>query len=188
MKHWKFFIATLIVAGFAIFQFCERIDNIQKHQAQVKALLDKFYALQEQRNIAAIIACYHPSNFVALSHGLDDYAEDRDQLQHLWQKFLGDSGTIKIQRNNEMINLNFEGNVAWVSSINRIETRWDSLLVALPYFFTGVCHRSGERWLLVQSHVSIPAEALQQATWQTIPPAREPGRPSDQIPAPPHQY
>lgn len=187
MKRWKFFVATLIVAGFAIFQFCERIDKIQMNQAQVKAMLDKFYALQEQRNVAAIIACYHPSNFVALSNGLDDYAVDRDQLQHLWQKFLGDSGTIKIQRNNEMIHLNFECNVAWVSSINRIETRWDSQLVALPYFFTAVCHRSGERWLLVQSHVSIPPEALQQATWQTIPAAREPGRPSDQIPAQPHQ-
>lgn len=182
MKLWKSLVAALIVAGFTIFWSCERIDNIQMNQAQVKTTLDRFYELQEQRDVDAITACYHPSNFAALSNSLDDYAIDKNQLQRLWQRFLGDSGAIKIQRNSEIINLNFECNVAWVASINRIETRWDSQVVALTYFFTAVLHKSGERWLLVQTHISIPPEALQQATWQHLPSATENNLPA--IPKP----
>ncbi|MDZ7264348.1 MAG: nuclear transport factor 2 family protein [candidate division KSB1 bacterium] len=181
MKHWKLLVATLIVVGFSIFQFCERIDNIEMNQAQVKATLDSFYRMQEQRDLTAIIASYHPSNFAAISNGLDDYAIEKEKLSRLWQKFLGDSGVIKIQRTNEIVNLNFECNVAWVSSINRIEIKWDSQVVALPYFFTAVFHKSGERWLLVQTHISIPPEAPQYATWQTLPAATTKDAASEQI-------
>ena len=157
------FYFNIILAVFLLSLNCERIDEIKDAQQKIQVTLDRFYSYQEQKNLESLSSLYQPhAKVLAIGPKINDRANGTDNIQTYWQRFLENLAEIKIWRSDEISEINYAGNVAWISSVNRIDAKIDSQSVTRKYFFTAVLQKSGRNWFFVQTHISVPQDSAHQ--------------------------
>jgi len=159
MKKHKSIILIGLIVMFAA--SCERIDEVEDAKQKLKETINRFYQAQEQQNFDAILSHYsQESETISLGPNFGDRYVGSGEIQQFWQQFFEYAREVKIWRRDEMVQINFEGNTAWISSVNRVEMKKESEWQTIRYFFTGVLEMDSGNWYFVQTHFSIPQGEL----------------------------
>jgi len=158
MRFLKFII--LMVMIFVLGSNCVRIDEVKDAQRLVQQTMSKFYTAQEVKDVEMISSLYlKDSTIVALGFNGYDQLIGWKQIRDNWQRYFATMEKTKVWRGNEKIRLNFDGNVAWVSSVNQMEITRAGSVKMQRSFFSAVLQKSGGRWLFVQTHISQPGNS-----------------------------
>jgi len=153
MRFSKIFIVAISALGLT----CVRIDEVKDAQVTVRQTMSAFYTAQETKDVQAISSLYVQDTTVAAIGPLsDDQLIGLHQIRNNWQRFFGIVDKIKIWRRDDNIRLNFEGNIAWVLSLNQIEVSRADVTELHRYCFSAVMQQSAGRWQFIQTHISIP--------------------------------
>ena len=150
-KHTVILLIGLIVMFAAS---CERIDEVEDAKQKLKETIDRFYEAQEQQNFDAILSHYsQESETISLGPNFGDRYVGSVEIQQFWQQFFKDAREVKIWRRDEMVQINFEGNTAWISSVNRAEMKKESEWQTIRYFFTGVLEMNSGNCMVLKDLV-----------------------------------
>ncbi len=157
MKFLKLFIILAVTLTLGL--NCVRIDEVKDAQQMVQQTLSKFYAAQEARDADAIMALYkQDSTAVALGPKSEEQSVGWEQIRDNWQGYLASLQKVRIWRRDEKIHMNFEGNFAWVSSVNQVEHTRASRTEMHRFLFSAVLQKVSGRWMFVQTHISKSGE------------------------------
>lgn len=157
MRLFKIFLGMAIVV--ALGSNCVRIDEVKDAQQMVQQTLSKFYAAQEAKDLGAIEALYfQDSTVIALGPENENQLMGWKQVVGNWQRYFDTMDRLKIWRGDEKIRLNFEGNMAWVSSVNQMEITRAGSTEMHRFFFSAVLQKIAGRWQFVQTHISEAGE------------------------------
>ncbi|MFZ5515921.1 MAG: nuclear transport factor 2 family protein [Candidatus Zhuqueibacterota bacterium] len=153
MRFSKVFIVAISVLGLT----CVRIDEVKDAQVTVRQTMSSFYMAQETKDVKAISALYaQDTTVVAIGPLSDEQLTGWHQIRNNWKRFFGTVDNVKIWRRDDMIRLNFEGNFAWVLSLNQIEVNRAGVTEMHRYCFSAVMQQTAGQWQFVQTHISIP--------------------------------
>lgn len=157
MKFFKLFIILAVISTLGL--NCVRIDEAKDAQQMVQQTLSKFYAAQEARDADAIMALYkQDSTAVALGPNSEDQSVGWEQIRDNWQRYLASMQKVRIWRRDEKIHMNFQGNFAWVSSVNQVEITRAGRTEMHRFFFSAAMQKVSGRWMFVQTHISESGE------------------------------
>ena len=150
------FFITLILFG------CNGNKNkkidIQKEKNAIKRVLEKYALANENQDMGMIEDIWYPSENI-VSFGTESgekmvgWAKIRNTVQNQFNTF---SNTF-ISYHDQIIEVNETGNTAWFSELINYNFILDS--VARSYEglrYTGVLVKKNGKWLLVQTHMSVP--------------------------------
>lgn len=132
--------------------------KINKKAAPVKAILDQMLYAQENKDLEAFIACFsHDINIV-------HFGTDIDEIWYNWSSFyewmnraiLLKSDLIFTVKDTH-ISLNKSNDTAWYSQLldTCYETKGEPRRLE-GFRHTGVLEKRNNKWLIVQSHMSVP--------------------------------
>lgn len=125
-------------------------------QSAVKAVLNELAASYSNRDIKRLLEGFAPDlDVVMFGTGVDErrtgLAEIRIQAERDW------SQTDASAFNFGEIAVSAAGSVAWAASDCAFQVEVGGQRMTLPGRFTGVLEKRGDKWLVVQSHFSLPA-------------------------------
>jgi ketosteroid isomerase-like protein len=132
-----------------------------KTEKAVLEFLDAFTAAYKRRDIDALMALIAPDDDVFMfGTGIDEKRigpeEFRFQAERDWSQM-------------EALSFNFTshqisaaGPVAWVASEGMAEGQTGGQAIRFPLRMTTVLERRGDRWFMLQGHVSVPAASQEE--------------------------
>jgi len=132
-------------------------------EAAVRALMDKFMESYQQRDIDKLMSLVAPDDDLFLfGTGSDEKRigpdEFRYQAERDWSQM--DELAFNFTRHH----ISAAGPVAWVASEGVGEGRAGGQELRFPLRMTAVLERRGDKWLMVQSHVSVPAGGQEEGS------------------------
>ena len=140
---------------------CERIDEVEDAKQKLKEKINSFYEVQEQQKVEAIASHYsNDSETISLGPNSGDRYVGTVQIQKFWQQLIDNASEIKIWRRDEILQINLDGDTAWISSVNQVEMKRQSDWQTVRYFFSGVLKMDSGNWYFVQTHFSIPQDTF----------------------------
>lgn len=130
-------------------------------EAAVLAVLDSWLASYQQRDIDALMSLVAPDEDLFLyGTGIDEKRIGPDQFRYQAERDW--SQTEALSFNFDARHVSAAGPVAWVASDGRGQGRVGGQEIAFPLRMTAVLEKRGDRWLMVQSHVSVPAAGQEE--------------------------
>lgn len=127
-------------------------------KAQVQHVLDNMARAQEDGNWELFAQCFaHNNETVNIGTDLDEYWIGWDAFQQDAKELFELKKGYQVQVKNTRINLSSDGNVAWYAQMmdTCLETKGEPVRIE-GFRHTGVMEKTGDRWLVVQSHFSAP--------------------------------
>ena len=125
---------------------------------EVKAVLHKLIKAQETGDINVFEKCFaHDDSLVHIGTDHDEVWYDWDGFFELMKVQLEQRKGSVINYKDTTVRHNSNGDVAWYSQlIDRCpETKGDDICIE-GFRHTGVMEKRDGRWLIVQSHISVP--------------------------------
>lgn len=159
----------LIVTVLALLVFCACQHNKLNHNvvdinaeiSKIKAVLDQYVIANEEQNFSLLESIWAPyDKIVLLGTDSDEkfmgWKEIEKAIKRQFEAFT-DTYIVVSEQN---IRINSTGNTAWFSEIMNYNFIYNNEAMRFSGVrFTGVLEKIEGRWLIVQGHVSIPAEA-----------------------------
>lgn len=132
-----------------------------KTEAAVLAVLNKFMETYQKRDIEGLMSLLAPDDDqVMFGTGIDEKRIGRDQIR--FQAERDWSQTEALAFNFTWHQVSAAGPVAWVASEGLGQGRVGGQEIEFPLRMTAVLEQRGDEWLLVQSHVSLPAPGQEE--------------------------
>ena len=130
-------------------------------EAAVSAVLNSWLEAYQNRDIDALMSLVAPDEDLFLyGTGIDEKrigpAEFRFQAERDW------SQTEALSFNFNIHQISASGPVAWVAGDGFGQGRAGGQTIAFPLRMTAVLEKRGDDWLMVQSHVSVPAAGQEE--------------------------
>lgn len=127
-----------------------------KTEAAVLDVLNKFMQNYEKRNLEGLMGLLAPDDDLFLyGTGIDEKRIGREQFK--FQAERDWSQTDALAFNFTWHQVSAAGPVAWVASEGLGQGKVGEQEIAFPLRMTAVLEQRGDKWLLVQSHISLPA-------------------------------
>ena len=136
----------------------ECIDlNIEKEE--IALVLEKYVIANEDQRIDLVEEIWaDDENIVAIGTSSDEILAGWKAIKRTIQKQFDTFSNTYISLTNQKINVNNTGNTAWFSAILNYNFIRDTIPMSYEGIrYTGVLERRGGKWVIVQSHMSIPA-------------------------------
>jgi uncharacterized protein (TIGR02246 family) len=127
-----------------------------KTEAAVLAVLNKFMETYQKRDIEGLIGLFAPdADQFMFGTGMDEKRIGRDQIR--FQAERDWSQTEALAFNLTWHQVSAAGPVAWVAAEGLGQGKVGGQKIEFPVRMTTVLEKRGNEWLVVQSHVSLPA-------------------------------
>jgi len=132
-----------------------------KTEAAVVAVLDRFMETYQKRDIDGLMALFAPDDDqIMFGTGIDEKRIGRDQIR--FQAERDWSQTEALAFNFTWRQVSAAGPVAWVAAEGLGEGKAGGQAIQFPVRMTAVLEQRGDEWILVQSHVSLPAPGQEE--------------------------
>ena len=132
-----------------------------KTEAAVLAVLDKFLETYQERDIEGLMGLFAPDDDqVMFGTGIDEKRIGRDQIR--FQAERDWSQTEALAFNFTWRQVSAAGPVAWVAAEGLGQGKVGGQEIEFPLRMTSVLEQRDGEWLLVQSHVSLPAPSQEE--------------------------
>lgn len=124
--------------------------------AAIEATLRQWKAAYTERNLDAAMALIAPDDdVVGIGTGRDEWRVGPQELRAQIERDFSQAEALSVEY--EPVLVSEAGPVAWVAGHAVVQARVDGQDVSLTGRFTAVLERRGDRWLLMQTHFSVPA-------------------------------
>jgi ketosteroid isomerase-like protein len=134
-------------------------------QAAVQATLQQWKDAYSRRDVDGALAVMAPdADVVGIGTGPDEWRVGPEEFKAQLERDFAQSEALSVDY--EPLVVSEAGPVAWVAGRARVRARVEGQDVSLTGRFTAVLERRGDRWLLVQTHFSLPA--AEQAEGQSF--------------------
>jgi len=132
-----------------------------KTEAAVLAVLDKFNESYRRRDIDALMALFAPDDDqIMFGTGIDEKRIGRDQIKFQAERDWSQTEALAFNLNWHQVSA--AGPVAWVAAEGLGQGKVGGQEIEFPLRMTAVLEQRGDEWLLVQSHVSLPATGQEE--------------------------
>lgn len=130
-------------------------------EAAVLAVLDGWLASYQQRDIDALMSLVVPDEDLFLyGTGIDEKRIGPEQFRYQAERDWSQTEALAFNFNAHHVSA--AGPVAWVASDGLGQGRVGGQEIAFPLRMTAVLEKRGDQWLMVQSHVSVPAAGQEE--------------------------
>jgi ketosteroid isomerase-like protein len=125
-------------------------------QAAVQATLQQWKDAYSRRDVDGVLAVMAPDDdVVGIGTGPDEWRVGPEAFKAQLERDFAQSEALSVDY--EPLVVSEAGPVAWVAGRARVQARVEGQDVSLTGRFTAVLEQRGDRWLLVQTHFSLPA-------------------------------
>jgi ketosteroid isomerase-like protein len=125
-------------------------------QAAVQATLQQWKDAYTRRDVDGALAVIAPDNdVVGIGTGPDEWRVGPEEFRAQIERDFAQSEALSL--NYEPLVVSEAGPVAWVAGRATVQARIDGQDLTLTGRFTAVLEQRGDRWLLMQTHFSLPA-------------------------------
>jgi ketosteroid isomerase-like protein len=125
-------------------------------QAAVEATLQQWKDAYSRRDVDGALAVIAPdNNVVGIGTGPDEWRVGPEEFKAQLERDFAQAEALSVDY--EPLVISEAGPVAWVAGRARVQARVEGQDVTLTGRFTAVLEQRGDRWLLVQTHFSLPA-------------------------------
>jgi ketosteroid isomerase-like protein len=125
-------------------------------QAAVQATLQQWKDAYTQRDLDRALAVIAPDDdVVGIGTGPDEWRVGPEEFRAQIEQDFAQSEALSL--NYEPLVVSEAGPVAWVAGRATVQARIDGQDLTLTGRFTAVLEQRGDRWLLMQTHFSLPA-------------------------------
>lgn len=153
----KILIAALLFAVFTLFGCAKKVD-IAAETSAVKTALDQITIAKEKGDMALYEQFVAPdSDIIVIGSDPEEFYVGwtvvKDSMKDLFNK----ANNIKMNKKYQAIKVDPSGDTAWfVERVDFSGTVGDKALMLSDVRYTGTLVKRDGKWLLVQSHASIP--------------------------------
>ena len=127
----------------------------QTHAA-VEATLSQWADAYSKRDLDRALALIAPDDdVVGIGTGQDEWRIGTEEFKAQLERDLSQAEALSVAY--EPLVVSEAGAVAWVAGRARVQARVDGQDLALAGRFTAVLEHRDDRWLLMQTHFSVPA-------------------------------
>jgi ketosteroid isomerase-like protein len=127
-----------------------------KTEAAVLGVLDRFMETYQKRDIDGLMALFAPDDDqIMFGTGIDEKRIGRDQIRFQAERDWSQTEALAFNLNWRQISA--AGPVAWVAAEGLGQGQVGGQEFQFPMRMTAVLEQRGDKWLLVQGHVSLPA-------------------------------
>ena len=125
-------------------------------QAAVEATLQQWKDAYSRRDVDGALAVIAPDDdVVGIGTGPDEWRVGPEEFKAQLERDFAQAEALSVDY--EPLVVSEAGPVAWVAGRARVQARVEGQDVTLTGRFTAVLEQRGDRWLLVQTHFSLPA-------------------------------
>jgi ketosteroid isomerase-like protein len=125
-------------------------------QAAVQATLQQWKDAYGRRDVDGALAVMAPDeDVVGIGTGPDEWRVGPEEFKAQLERDFAQSEALSVDY--EPLVVSEAGPVAWVAGRARVRARVEGQDVSLTGRFTAVLEQRGDRWLLMQTHFSLPA-------------------------------
>jgi ketosteroid isomerase-like protein len=125
-------------------------------QAAVQATLQQWKDAYTQRDLDRALAVIAPDDdVVGIGTGPDEWRVGPEEFRAQIERDFAQSEALSL--NYEPLVVSEAGPVAWVAGRATVQARIDGQDLTLTGRFTAILEQRGDRWLLMQTHFSLPA-------------------------------
>jgi len=133
----------------------------KKTETEVKAALRKLTDTYVKRDLQGFLDCFAPDDDVVVyGTGADEKCigieRIRTQVRRDWEQ--SESAVMSFS----WMPISAAGGVAWAAADGAIEFRANGQDASIPVRVTFVLEQRGDKWLIVQSHFSMPASGQEE--------------------------
>lgn len=130
-------------------------------KAEVLSVLNKWLLRYQERDIDGLMALVAPDDDVFLfGTGLDEKRVGPEEFRYQAERDWSQTEALTFDFASHYVSA--AGPVAWVASEGQGRGRVAGQEIAFPLRMTAVLEQRDDRWLLVQSHVSLPSAAQEE--------------------------
>ena len=130
-------------------------------EAAVRAIVNKFMAAYEKRDIQGLMSLLSPDDDLFLfGTGIDEKRIGREQFK--FQAERDWSQTEALAFNFTSHHISAAGPVAWIASEGLGQGKVGGQKIEFPLRMTAVLEQRGGEWFLVQAHISLPAPGQEE--------------------------
>ena len=125
-------------------------------QAAIQATLQQWKDAYSRRDVDVALAVIAPDDdVVGIGTGPDEWRVGPAEFKARLERDFAQAETLSVAY--EPLVISEAGPVAWVAGRATVQARVEGQEVAMTGRFTAVLEQRGDRWLLMQTHFSIPA-------------------------------
>jgi hypothetical protein len=164
MKKIFLLMIVVVVSGIPACKKASQEEKKKDFDAEKKAIslvLEKYRIAHESEDLSLVRKVWaSDSDIIVIGTSGDEMFRGWDEINEALKKQFDEQDETFITVREEDIKVNAEGNTAWFSEIlayNYIANGKATSLEGLR--FTGVLEKRDSIWLIVQSHISVPAKA-----------------------------
>lgn len=130
-------------------------------EAAVRAVVNKFMAAYEKRDIQGLMSLLSPDDDIFLfGTGIDEKRIGREEFK--FQATRDWSQTEALAFNFTSHHISAAGPVAWIASEGLGQGKVGGQKFEFPLRMTAVLEKRGGEWYLAQSHISLPAPGQEE--------------------------
>ncbi|MEA3504815.1 MAG: nuclear transport factor 2 family protein [Bacteroidota bacterium] len=161
MKTIKLII--LVLVGTLLLGGCQQTCDKEQSLSDVQLLLEKYIIANETKNIELIKEIWAPDdNIMIFGTESDEKLVGWKQIQNTFIRQFESFEETYISVTDQNISLNCNNNIAWFSEILNYNYTLDGQAKRFEGLrFTGVIEKRGEKWHIVQSHMSVPYNEME---------------------------
>ena len=139
----------------------------ERTEVEVKAALDAVAKAFEDRDIDGFLACFSPDpDVIMIGTGGDEKGIGSEQIGALIKRSWSQSRAASLKLG--WTSISAAGPVAWVAADARVRAEVGGREFVEDLRFTFVLEKRGDRWLIAQSHDSLPAAGQAEGeAWAT---------------------
>mgnify|MGYP000465140539 CR=1 FL=1 len=158
---------TLLLAIFTLFmiQGCQQSCDKEKAISDVQLVLEKYVIANENNNIDLLKDVWaQDEDIVIFGTDSDEQLIGWGQVKNTFLKQFEIFEKTYISVTDQNIRINCDGKAAWFSEIlNYNYTTTDGISKSFEGIrFTGILEKRDGKWLIVQSHMSIPYDSMEK--------------------------
>jgi hypothetical protein len=158
-KILTFVFIVIIAASCCNKQQSNKPIDVAAEKEKVALVLEKYVIANEKQDITMIHNVWAAEpDIVVIGTNSDEMLIGWDAIKDVMERQFSSFEDTYISVHDQIININDTGNTAWFSEILNYNYIYQG--TALQYEglrFTGVLQKRDGEWLIVQSHMSIPA-------------------------------
>jgi len=140
-----------------------------KTEAAAMKVMNQLIEAFTKRDLDGALALFAPDpDVVFIGSGADERCIGLDEVKAEFERAFAQSEEASIQLG--WYSVSAAGSVAWVASDAVIQAKVSGQEISFPVRITTVLEQRGGRWLVVQSHDSLPAAGQKEGeSWPTGP-------------------
>lgn len=161
----KVTVLIALLAGILILQSCQETCDEEKAISEVQLVLQRYVIANENKSLDLLKEVWAPDeDIVIFGTDSDEKLMGWKQVKNTFLKQFENFEETYISVTDQNININCNGKTAWFSEIlNYNYTTADGDSRSFEGIrFTGVMEKRDGRWLIVQSHMSIPYDSMEK--------------------------